>query len=373
MKLVAQVKLQPTQEQSELLKHTLERVNAAANFVSDTAWHQQSFRQYDLHKLTYYPVRENFGLSAQVAVRLIAKVADAYKLDKKTKRIFKPHGSIAYDDRILTWKIDKRIVSLWVLGGRIELLFVAGVRQLKMLETRQGEADLVCRDGQFYIFQTCEIDEPEPSDIDGFLGVDLGVNNIAVDSDGAVFQGKTVKNVRYRHRKLRTKLQAKGTKSTRRRLKKLSGKERRFATWVNHNISKSIVAKAKDTARGIAIEELGGIRDRVTVCKSQRATLHSWSFAQLRSFIEYKARLNGVQVAAVDPRNTSRTCPACGCVDKANRKSQSVFLCTQCGFSGLADYFAAANISRRAVVNLPNVSTVDIDFYPLCQGQSPCL
>ncbi len=369
MKLIAQVKLQPTPEQAKLLKHTLERVNAAANFVSDTAWHQQSFRQYDLHKLTYYPVRENFGLSAQVAVRLIAKVADAYKLDKKTKRTFLPHGSIAYDDRILTWKMSRQIVSLWALGGRIELPFLAGARQLKLLETRQGEADLVYRDGQFYIFQTCDIDTPEPSDIDGFLGVDLGVANIAVDSDGTVFQGKTVKNVRYRHRQLRRKLQAKGTKSTRRRLQKLAGKEQKFATWTNHNISKSIVAKAKDTGRGIAIEELGGIRDRVTVRRSQRATLHSWSFAQLRAFIEYKAKLNGVVVAAVDPRNTSRTCPACGNVDKANRKTQATFLCTQCGFSGLADYIAAGNISRRAVVNLPNVSTAQTTVQ--CQGQSP--
>lgn len=371
MKLVAQVKLQPTPEQAELLKHTLERVNFAANFVSDTAWHQQSFRQYDLHKLTYYPVRENFGLSAQVAVRLIAKVADAYKLDRKTKRTFKPHGSITYDDRILTWKIDKRIVSLWALGGRIELPFVAGARQLRLLETRQGEVDLVYRDRQFYLFQTCDVEEPEPSDIDGFLGVDLGVNNIAVDSDGAVFQGKTVKNVRYRHRRLRTKLQAKGTKSTRRRLKKLAGKERRFAAWTNHNISKSIVAKAKDTCRGIAIEELGGIRDRVTVRKSQRATLHSWSFFQLRSFIEYKAQRAGVVVVAVDPRNTSRTCPACGCVDKANRKTQSSFLCVQCGFSGLADHIAAGNISRRATVSPPNVSTAQTTVQR--QGQSPRL
>jgi putative transposase len=286
MKLIAQVKLQTTVEQAESLKRTLEAANAAANYISDTAWRQHSFRQYDLHKFTYYAVRENFGLSAQVAVRVIAKVANAYKLDKRSKRTFRPHGSIAYDDRILSWKLDSRIVSLWTLDGRVKLPFVAGTRQLKLLETRQGEADLVYCNGGFYLFQTCDIDEPEPSDIDGYLGVDLGVANIAVDSDGVVFQGNVVKNVRHRHRRLRAKLQRKGTKSTRRRLKKRSGKERRFATWVNHNISKSTVAKAKDTARGIALEELTHIRKRVTARKHQRATLHSWSFAQLRSFME---------------------------------------------------------------------------------------
>ena len=164
--------------------------------------------------------------------------------------------------------------------------------------------------------------------------------------------------MRYRHRQLRRKLQTKGTHSARRRLRKLSGKERRFSTWTNHNISKEIVEKAKDTGRGIAIEKLGGIRDRLTVRKAQRSTLSSWSFAQLRVFIEYKAKLAGILVVAVDPRNTSRTCPCCGYIDKANRKSQSKFLCLDCGYSGLADQIAAVNIRSRAVVNLPYIPTI---------------
>lgn len=371
MKLIAQVKLQPTPEQAELLKATLERANSAANYISGVAWDGQTFGQYDLHKLTYYATRDGFGLSAQMTVRVIAKVSDAYKLDKKTRRTFSPLGSIAYDNRILTWKIAKQIVSLWTLSGRIDVPFIAGALHLERLATRQGEADLVCRDGMFFVLQTCDVDEAPAIDPDGFLGVDFGIVNIAVDSDGVVHQGKTVKNVRYRHRQLRQKLQAKGTKSTRRRLKKLSGKERKFATWTNHNISKSIVAKAKDTNQGIAIEDLGGIRDRVTARKPQRAALHSWSFFQLRSFIEYKAKLNGVPVVAVDPRNTSRTCPVCGNVDKANRKTQDSFLCVNCGHAGLADHIAAINIGGRANVNSPNVSTAQTTVRR--QGQSPCL
>lgn len=358
MKLIAQVKLQPTKEQAKSLKQTMETANAAANFVSDMAWEKQTFRQYDLHHACYYAAREQFALSAQMAVRLISKVADAYKLDKKTKRTFRPLGSIAYDDRILTWKMTDQSVSVWTMGGRIKLPFVAGVRQLEMLKTRQGEADLVYRNGEFYLFQTCEVDEAPVQDVDGFLGVDMGIANIAVDSDGSIHQGKTVKNVRHRQRRLRSKLQAKGTQATRRRLKKLSGKERKFATWTNHNISKTIVEKAKDTGRGIALEELGGIRERVTVRKAQRSTLHSWSFFQLRSFIEYKAKLRGIPVVTVDPRNTSRTCPCCGHIAKANRKTQDSFLCVDCGFSGLADHIAATNIRSRAIVNWPNVPTV---------------
>ena len=144
-----------------------------------------------------------------------------------------------------------------------------------------------------------------------------------------------------------------GSRSARRRVKKLAGRERRCAGDVNHCVSKRLVAKAKGTGRGIALEALSGIRDRLTVRRSQRATLHSWSFHQLRAFVEYKARLAGVVVVAVDPRNTSRTCPACGCVDKRNRPSQSKFLCVACGFSGLADHIAAGNIARRGAISHP--------------------
>ena len=168
---------------------------------------------------------------------------------------------------------------------------------------------------------------------------------------GDVQSASHINNVRYRHRRLRKKLQSKGTRSAKRRLKKLSGKERRFVRDTSHCISKRIVHKAYDTRRGIALEDLKDISGRVTVRKSQRCTLHSWSFDQLRQFVLYKAQWSGVPVECVDPRNTSRTCPACGCVDKRNRPKQDTFLCIQCGCAGFADYFAAVNISRRAAVN----------------------
>ena len=356
MKLIAQVKLLPTPEQADALRHTLEQANAACRFVSDTAWETNTFRQYDLHHKCYQAVREQFGLSAQVVVRAIAKVADAYKLDRKTKRTFKTTGSIAYDDRILSWRLQDQTVSIWTVNGRLRIPFVCGERQLELLQTQQGESDLGQYKGMFFLSATCEVDEPKLVDVEGALGVDLGVTNIAVDSDGEVHKASHINNVRHRHRRLRAKLQAKGTRSAKRKLKRLSGKERRFAKDTNHCISKKLVAKAKDTNRAIALEDLQGIRERVTVRRKQRATLHSWAFFQLRSFVTYKARRVGVPVFVVDPRNTSRTCPDCGHVDKANRPSQSKFSCVVCGFAGLADHIAAVNIGRRAAVNPPIVA-----------------
>ncbi len=355
MKLTAKVKLKLNEAQADSLKRTLETGNAACGYMSNVAWDTQTFGKFQLQKLVYNDVRRIFDLTAQLVIRCIAKVTDAYKLDKKTKREFKPLGSIAFDSRILTWKLADNEISIWTVDGRQKMSFVCHARAKELLLGVRGESDLCFIDGNFYLFTACEVQEETPKDVEDFLGVDLGVANIAVDSDGIIHQGKAVKQVRYRQRQLRRKLQKKGTQSARRRLRKLAGKERRFGTWTNHNISKELVEKAKDTDRGIAIEELGGIRDRVTVRKAQRATLSSWSFAQLRNFIEYKAKKTDVKVQAVDPRNTSRTCPCCGHIDKKNRKSQSKFLCVDCGFSGLADYIAAINIRGRASVNAPYI------------------
>ena len=362
MKLIARVKLQPTPDQHALLLQTLEQANAACNYVSDVAWQDQVFGQFNLHKLCYANVRAQFGLGADAAVRVFAKVADGYKLDKRTKRTFRPHGAFPFNDRLVSYKLDKRIVSIWTMAGRQKMPCVVSEHAVKLLEGLRGECDLVYRKGEFYLYQCCDVDEPPTDDVDDFLGVDLGIANLAVDSDGTIHQGKAMQAVRFHHRRLRAKLQRKGTKSARRRLKKLAGKEQRFAKDVNHTISQHIVAKAKDTARGIALEELTHVRKRVTARKPQRATLSSWSFAQLRAFIEYKAKQIGVPVVAVDPRNTSRTCPCCGCIDKANRPHQAAFSCVECGYSGHADSIAAWNIARRASLSTPNVSDADIDF-----------
>jgi putative transposase len=371
MRLTVQLKLQPTPEQADALRRTLEQANEACNYISRVAWEARTFRQFAVHKLGYKPVRETFELAAQLAVRCIAKVADAYKLDKKVQRSFAPHGAIAYDDRILSFALPKSEVSIWTLDGRQAIPFVCSERQRQLLVSQRGETDLALVGGEWYLFAVCEVETPAPLDVEGLLGVDMGVTNIAVDSDGETISGKAIKNVRYRHRRLRQKLQRLGTKGSRRRLRRLSGQERRFAAWVNHNLSKQIVAKAERTKRAIALEDLTHIRTRVRARRSQRATLHSWAFFQLRAFIVYKAALVGVPVHFVDPRNTSRTCPACGYVDKANRKTQASFVCTSCGFAGPADVIAAVNISRRAPVSVPYCSGTGVS--PVAPGQSPSL
>jgi IS605 OrfB family transposase len=357
MKLIAQIKLLPSPEQANALRKTLEVANTACNYISTQAWDSKTFRQFPIHKLTYYDVKKMFDLTAQVVVRCISKVADAYKLDKKSKRTFKPHGAIAYDNRILTYKLDSMELNIWTVEGRQKMSFAAGKRQMELLRGQHGESDLCLVKGKYYLMVVCEVETPKPIDVEGILGIDLGIVNIAADSDGGGFSGASIEENRRTFEHRRKNLQKKQTKSAKRKLKKISGKQARFQKITNHTISKSIVQIAYDTHRAIALEELGGIRE-APVRRKQRARHANWSFYQLRQYISYKAERKGVPVIFVDPRNTSRTCPECGCVDKANRKSQSVFLCIQCGFSANADYVASRNIRDRAVVNLPMVSSL---------------
>jgi putative transposase len=357
MKLIAQIKLQPDTEQHQTLKQTLEAANAACNRIGDYAWQNRVFGKYKLQKALYYDLKEEFGLSAQMVIRCLAKVSDAYELDKKRKRNFQPHGAIAYDSRILSYNLKEQTVSIWTLEGRLKIPFVAGKHQLDLLFYQQGESDLVYRNGVFYLFVTCNVEDPPQGDVTEFLGIDLGIKNIATDSDGESYAGNHLNNLRKRHAKLRKKLQSKGTRSAKRLLRKRRRKESRMAKNVNHVIAKKVVEKAKRHNVGIALENLTGIRQRVTVKRSQRNQHHSWSFYDLRQKIEYKATRQGIPVVLVDPRNTSRTCQICGCVDKSNRKSQAHFLCTSCGFSANADVNAACIIAGRAIVNWPNVST----------------
>jgi putative transposase len=360
MKLIAQVQLQPTSEQADALRRTLEQPNAACDAISNHAWNAQTFRQFDLHHLCYYTIKDTFNLSAQMTVRCIAKVADAYKLHRAAKRSFRPHGSIAYDDKLLTWAMDAQHVSIWTVDGRLkDVPFVAGERQLALLAARRGETDLVYRRGKFYLLAVCDIAEPTPDEVDPVLGVDLGIVNIAADSDGVTHSGAVIERVRQRHQRRRDRLQAVGTKSAKRRLKQNSGRQRRFQTDTNHRIAKQLVAKAKRTARGIAVEELTHIRQRTKASsRQQRAKYSNWAFRQLRTFLHDKAALAGVMIVAVDPRYTSQACNRCGCVDQRNRLDQATFRCVGCGHTNLADLNAAANIRDRAVVNLPMASSL---------------
>jgi len=255
-------------------------------------------------------------------------------------------------------------VSLNTLEGRIVCRLLLGTRQHEMLVEpawEVGGADLVWRAGIYYLHLTQSREAPSEQEPDGgTLGVDLGIVNLATDSEGEHFTGTIVHLVRSRYHLRRQRLQKVDTKNAKRRLRKMRRREARFQKDINHCISKALVHKAAVSRKAIALEDLSGIRERTTVRRKHRYARHSWAFFQLRQYLTYKAAWAGVPVYLVDPRNTSRTCSACGHCEKANRKSQAEFLCQRCGFATNADENAALNISRtqRAAVNRPMAATL---------------
>jgi len=363
MKQTLLVKLAPTPDQHAALLRTLEAFNAACNAIAAVAFRERCANKLDLQKLVYYDIRAQFDLSSQMTIRAISKVSEAYKRDKKIQPHFRPHSAMVYDERICSFpRIDR--ASLLTLDGRVEVPFRFGAYAEGMLQRKRGQADLLFRNDTFFLAITVDVPEPTPTDADDFVGIDLGIIQLATTSDGEFLnysagpKHRHVNQVRARYSRFRQKLQKKGTKSARRLLKKRSGREKRFAKDVNHCLSTAIVSTAKGTGRGIALEDLTHIRSRVNGSKRQRRVLHNWSCFQLRSFIAYKAALAGVQVVYVNPAYTSQTCSVCGHCEKANRRSQSKFLCTSCGYACHADVNAAVNIRSRAAVNRPDVATL---------------
>jgi IS605 OrfB family transposase len=343
MKLTLQIKLLPDDVQVKALLGTIEKANASCNQISEIAWKEKVFNQFKLHQKSYYLVKNQSGLSSQMTIRCISKVSDSYKLDKKIKREFKPFGAITYDSRILSYKESS--VSIWTVDGRLKIPFIC--HRSDWLPHIKGEADLITRRGKYFLLQTVEIPEEPIKDMEEFLGVDFGIVNVATTSDGEIISGKEIETYRVKRQKIRLSLQSKGTRGSKKLLKRLSGKEKRTASIANHTIAKRIVAKAVKENKGIALEHLKGIRNFAnSKGKKFRSKVGKWNFFDLRQKIEYKAKKAGVPVAVVNPAYTSQECYQCHKIGSRNGES---FKCPHCGYEAHSDVNAARNISGRAV------------------------
>ena len=198
MTLTWQLQLLPTGAQAVQLRRTVERFNAAATWVAGEAFRLQTANKIKLQQTVYYPIRERFGLSAQMAVRCIAQACEAFKRDKTIRPTFRPDAAMPYDSRILAFKgIDR--VSLLTLDGRVRIPVVMGRYQRERFTAAVGQSDLVRRkDGKWFLLVTVDVPDGTPIQTTDFLGVDLGIVNLATDSDGTTYTGATVERIRRR-------------------------------------------------------------------------------------------------------------------------------------------------------------------------------
>lgn len=361
MKLVLQTQLLPDVQTAARLRETVERFNAACNWLAGVAFEAKCSRTFDLHKIAYRDLREKFGLPSDMALRCLAQVCDVYKRDKSIRPVFRKHAALPYSmDKNVGFKGADR-VSISTLGGRVVVPFIMGKYQADRFTLKKGQSDLVLRkDGKWFLIVTVDVPDGTPIPVTDFIGIDLGVVNIATDSDGGRMSGEKVEKARRKYGDRRKGLQEAATgrrqagkrpRSIRRKLARDKAKEARYKKDVNHCTTRAYVETAERTGRGIALEDLTGIRDRVMARGGDaRNRLSGWSFFQFRSFLEYKALLAGIPVVLVDPAYTSQTCHECGYCDRRNRKTQATFRCLSCGHRDNADRNAARNIRARAVV-----------------------
>ncbi len=403
------IQLKPTPEQADLLQQTMQEYTTCFNEVCHLADTEKISNGVELHKLTYANHRASTHLPSQLVCAARVKATEAIKsviaLRKKQvqayqKRLKKaqktgkpvkplklartPHSqlcAIRYDARSFRLDRNTRMASLVHVQqkGRtynralITVKVPAYYEQYLTPEWEQESADLIYRKGTYWLHMVVSCTVPLVEPTGKVIGVDLGINRLAVTSHPQFFGSKQVKETNNRYFRLRRKLQAKGTKSAKRHLKKLAGRLKRFQADSNHKVAKQIVASCQpgDT---LAMENLTDIRERVEGRRKQRRAMSNWSFAQLQGFIAYKAAWKGVDVQFVDARYSSQGCSRCGYIAKRNRICQSEFSCKQCGYKANADLNAAYNLASRATsvasghnVKVPIVSTGN------SEGQASCL
>ena len=389
MQISVRLKLDTTKKQREALVDTMRAFNALCTDIALN--HPDDTNRFVLQRLIYRETIKFTSLSSQFVIKAITRVAGANKTRKaqlKSKKLprkkrpathcsFARFSAVPYDARLLNMSslLSAGTVSIASLTGRQKVKVCLDSRNLGVLLSGKiaGGALLVrSRRGGLSLVLVVDVPEPQSIPAADVLGVDMGVVNIAVCSDGTAFLSDRVESARQRYARARKSLQEKGTRSAKRRLKKIGARERRFRRDVNHCISKQIVAHAEGTKSAIALEDLSGINARVTVRKNMRARRLGWSFSQLRFFIEYKAKLHGVNVLAVPPAYTSQTCPVCGHADRKNRPSQDAFVCRSCGFEGNADYVASLNIRTLGIKILESMMPQPAQSAGLLPGACQC-
>lgn len=325
------VKLDVDDSDASLLHETIEEYLWAANYVVQDAWKDdyKPTSKTKLHHRTYSEVREQTRLHANLVQSARNQAADAIKSVvsrwQNGKQASKPHfssSSIRYNKESATFHDD--YVSLSTVNGRITADYVLPpegdnphTTYLRNEDYELTGATLQYREttDTFYLHigmkADVESEIPDAGQVEDrtVLGVDLGIEQIAVTSTGKFWSGDYLNHRRREFERVRGELQKTGTESAHKTIKQMSGRERRWVKDYLHRISKDILQEAvANDCDVIAFEELTDICDQMPKAKK----FHSWAFRRLYDYVAYKAEAEGIAVTQVDPVDTSKQCSKCG-------------------------------------------------------------
>lgn len=352
MQRTIRIQLDTSEETASILTQTIEQYTWSFNATCKYGWDNNIKNGSELHKNTYYEHRGITKLPAQLVCAARVKATEALKsafaIKKKGDTVTCPESKrcpIRYDARSYSlWK-EKFELTLLTIEGRVKIGFSLPNYYLQCWEWKRTSADLIQdKIGRWWLHIVMETETPKISNVtEETVGVDLGIITPAADSRGNLHGEQRWKDIEDKTFELRRRLQSKGTKSAKRRLKKISSRQKRFRKDCDHVLSKRLVQSVSSGAT-LVFEDLTNIRGTSKLRKTQRRRLHGWSFAQFQAFVTYKAEASSISIGIVDPRYTSQKCSQCGHIERGNRPSQSQFRCKKCKFECHADLNAAINI-----------------------------
>lgn len=311
----------------------------------------QTYNKSRAHKDLYAALRMEYP---QVPSALLQTVRDtAMEAVKATqfKRLprKKPTSALRYDARTIT--LRGQDLTLSCVGKRVKVKLHVPEYFREVYRTWEFSGATVTyskHSKRFWVRLVFEKDDPLKLEDGNVLGIDRGLYHLAVTSNKQFFSSNNIRATQRRYLHNRKRLQQKGTRSAKRHLKKMSGREKRFMADINHCVSKKIAHLPG--VRTYSLEDLTGIRLLQRRNKKMNKWMSSWPFHQMEQFLTYKSEALGKTVGHVDARYTSKKCNRCGHINGANRK-KSRFHCKSCGYHEHADLNAAYNIRDRYILS----------------------
>jgi putative transposase len=368
----AVVKLTVSDEQRDALHRTADQYLYCANRTAEYCWSDTSYTECKTNKrqvrdALYADLRGETGLQAQLVqaairrgVEAIKGVVERWKRGQRVSRPVFTAETMDYDTRSATFYRTK--ASLATVDGRVELPFVLPSDSPTPYERYVLSKDYEFREStlrydtvtdEFYLNISMRRYGSDESEVSAdsehpdqtVLGIDLGVNSLAVASTGTFWQGDDYDHWCREFEKRRGETQQRGTQAAHNALLRLGKREEAWRKQYIHTVANELVAEAvKHDCDVIVFEELDGIRERLPHAKWH----HVWAFRRLSEYVEYKAPERGVSVEQVAPNHTSQRCSRMGCgfTHEDNRHGEH-FCCQKCGYDINADYNAAKNIGLR--------------------------
>lgn len=328
----------------------MEQCSEIFNIHVDWAIENKTYNKSKAHQALYEQIKNKYPNIPTAFIQAVRDTAmEAVKATSfKRKPRKKKHSGLRFDKRTMTLRGEQ--LSLSGLNGRTKVILQVPDFYRTIFDSwklKGATLTYQSRSKQFWIRLVYETENP-PLKIEGeILGIDRGIRNLAVTSEGQVFSSNSNRAAQRRYLYNRKTAQSKGTASARSRLKAMSGKEKRFSRDVNHKIAKKLVGL--DHVKTYVLEDLKGIRNQDRGRK-QNKRLGSWPFHQLAFFLTYKAEALGKEVVYVNARYTSRKCSCCKTIQKESRK-KSKYHCKQCHFQLYADWNAAINIKDNYIIS----------------------